>query len=243
MNIHNVTDLVEDSIRLLDEWDEPGFGDDDFCADVRTLFDFQRQYSTSVTYFRVMNVLVRRGYFLEVPLEDHPDWEDHSDVLEDFEPDSISPVFERPAEEWDEQENPVVAYARDTDLYVRAGTELAERLVESGAVEKDEAELPEAAPLMKAVADTCEAAVAQKDEDTLLLWYTNLSFHFALHGDADTDAQLQELKADADLGRIRELVGRFDDLEMKLGHPECPAEAPPYPIRQKHPVLKWWYEG
>lgn len=238
MNIHHVTDLIEDSIRHLDV-----YLDDDaaFCADVRTLYDFQDRYSTRSTYFRVMPMLVRRGYFVGIPLKDHPDWETYRDELEGLEADGVSPLLEDPGADWDEASNPVVGYVQDDQLFVEAGTDFAERLVEAGAISDDEADAPEAAELTAAVDDACRAALAEDDEDTLLLWYTNLSFHFVMADDVSDDDLLERLQSDSHLRGLREMVAEFDDLEMKLGHPDCPAEMPPYPLRQQHPVLKWWY--
>jgi hypothetical protein len=242
MKPRDVNDLVEQSIRYLDE----GVDDDRlFCAHARRLYDFQDSYSTDVTYFRVMPLLVERGVFLKVPREDHPDF-DEADALSEEPMDAVAPVLESPDDAWDEQANPVVGYLGDGDIYTRADSSLAERLVETGAVEADRAGLPDPSPLFGAVRQVCEAARASSDEeadDTILLWYTNLSFHVALEGGAEMDKTVESLKEDGDLQALRSMVAQVvgGDLEMALGHPDCPAEAPPHALRQKHPVLQWWY--
>jgi hypothetical protein len=242
MKPREVNDLVEQSIRYLDEAVED---DRLFCAHARRLYDFQDGYSTDVTYFRVMPLLVERGFFLKVPREDHPDFEG-SEALSQQPMDAVAPVLESPDDDWDEQANPVVGYLGDGEIYTRADSSLAERLVETGAVEADQAGLPDPSPLFGAVRQVCDAARASSDEgadDTILLWYTNLSFHVALEGGAEMDETVESLKEDGDLQALRAMVAEVTDgdIEMALGHPDCPAEAPPYPLRQKHPVLQWWY--
>ena len=242
MKPREVNNLVEQSIRYLDE-----SVDDDrlFRAHARRLYDFQDNYSTDVTYFRVMPVLVERGFFLKVPREDHPDFGE-SDALAKEPMDAVAPVLESPDDDWDEQTNPVVGYLGDGDIYTRADSSLAERLAGAGAVEPGQVGLPDPAPLFGAVRQVCEAARVSSDEgadDTILLWYTNLSFHVALEGGGEMDETVESLKDDDDLEALREIVVEAvdGDLEMALGHPDCPAEAPPYPLVQKHPVLEWWY--
>ena len=242
MKPREVNDLIEQSIRLLDE-----SVDDDrlFCAHARRLYDFQDRYSTDVTYFRVMPVLVERGFFVKIPREDHPDFEG-SEALSQQPMDAVAPVLESPDDDWDEATNPVVGYLGDEEVYTRADSTLAERLVEAGSIEAEAVGLPEPAPLFGTVRQVCEAARATSEDradDTILLWYANLSFDVAMEGGGEMDETVESLKDDDDLQALRALVAQVadGDLEMALGHPDCPAEAPPYALRQKHPVLEWWY--
>ncbi|MFJ5774616.1 hypothetical protein [Streptomyces sp. NPDC093094] len=85
MSMHEVEDLVTDSIRLLDRHaaaDDPRVRDR-FAA----LYGFQDGYDCSFTHFRVMDILLRRRYTYRFPLDHHPDHAERSayfDALTDF---------------------------------------------------------------------------------------------------------------------------------------------------------------
>ncbi|MFB6372414.1 MAG: hypothetical protein ABEN55_04760, partial [Bradymonadaceae bacterium] len=99
--------MVEDSLRRLDE---AGGADETFRAIARRLYTFEDAYESRATYFRMMDVLERRGYFVVVPVPDHPRYEAHREHFDSIDPGSISPVFREPSGEWDEEENPVVGF-------------------------------------------------------------------------------------------------------------------------------------
>lgn len=236
MQITNASDLVEDSLEILDGAERT---DAEFQSAAGALYAFESNYESTATYFRSMEILERRGYFATLPLEDHPDSEE-IDISEDS---SVSPVLREPAEEWNEGENPVVGYAAEGTLYVEKGGELWERLCDEGVLDSEDATAPEEVSLYRAVAQIVESADAQGELDLVLRWYVVLGFHIAFHaGDEEAERELLErLQADADIGRIRAVVEGIDGLEMKLHHPERNLDPPPAALRKSHPVLKWWY--
>ena len=238
MNIPDASDLVEDSLRLYDEAD---VSDADFQAVARQLYDFESHYRSRATFFRLMDVLTRRGYFLVVPVPDHPRYEEEHEPFDSLDPGSVSPILREPGKSWDEETNPVVAYAKADDLHVERGSELFEELVDAEVLTGDEATVPDEISLYAAVAEVCEAA--DGDLDLVLRWYAALGFHLGMESGEDEDVLLEELQHDSDVARIREIVGGIDDLEMKLAHPSRDEiDVPPPPLREAHPVLKWWFE-
>jgi len=240
MQVPDAADLVEDSVRVLDE---APLTDAEFWGDVERLYDFHDEYETRPTYFRVMELLERRGYFLTVPLKDHPGYEEHREAFEAFDPASVSPVLRRPGADWSEEDNPVVGYAADGELYVARGGELWEELVGAGRLEGDEAEPPQERSLPRAVRDVVEAADRGDEPDSMLRWYVTLGFHLGFRAaEGEEEELVEELRADADLTWIRERVGAVENLEFELAHPERGLEVPPPALREAHAVLSWWYE-
>ncbi|HWS32280.1 MAG TPA: hypothetical protein VN408_06000, partial [Actinoplanes sp.] len=72
MSMHEIEDLVQVSIELLDRDLPPGHERirDWFTA----LFGFQFDYDCSYTQHRVEEILVRRGHTLRLPITEHPDY-------------------------------------------------------------------------------------------------------------------------------------------------------------------------
>ena len=237
MNSAKVTDLVEDSLRLLDE---AGVSDADFQTAARTLYGFQSTYQTRATYFRLMDVLERRGYFATVPVEEHPEWEEYRDEFDAAGPESIAPVFHDPSADWDADQNPVVAYLEDDTLYVQAGTELWEALVAASAIEQVEFDAEK--DIFWAVARVCREAESHGETDLILGWYATLGFHLGMESGADEDTLLARLKSDPNVQQIRQTVAQIDNLELEIMHPERNLDVPPPPLRKAHPVLGWWFD-
>lgn len=239
MSMPNVSDLVENSLERIDQT----VGDDaDFWGAAARLYEFEQQYSERPTYFRLMDLLERRGYFLTVPVSDHPDYEEHRETLERDEPTSVTPILRDPGSSWDEETNPVVAYRRDGDLYVERGGELWEALVDAGTLAGEEAQPPADTSLHEAVARVVDAAAEEGDEQLMSKWYAALGFYLAMEAGEDDAEFLERLRDDEALKRIRERVDRVDDLELTLGHPDVEVDLPPPPVRDAHPVLNWWYD-
>ncbi|MEU0986100.1 hypothetical protein [Streptomyces sp. NPDC005953] len=80
MSLHDIEDLVADSVRLLDVHTEPG---DPRVRDwFAMLYDFQNGYDCSFTHFRVMDALLRRGYTYRFPIDRHPDYGERATYLD-----------------------------------------------------------------------------------------------------------------------------------------------------------------
>lgn len=234
MNSAKVTDVVEDSLRVLDE---AGVSDADFRAAARALYGFQSNYQTRATYFRLMDVLERRGYFTKVPVDQHPRWEDYQQALETS-PESVAPLLRDPSKEWDADQNPVMGYVENDTLYAEVGTPLWDELAEAGAIDADSVDADPAKDLFWAVARVCQ----QADTDLILRWYATLGFHLGMESGADEDALLERLKSDPNVQQIRQAVAQIDNLELEIMHPERNLDVPPPPLRKAHPVLGWWFD-
>jgi hypothetical protein len=240
MDVPDAADLVEDSIRALDEAE---LTDAAFHGDVAALYDFQSQYESRPTYFRIMEVLERRGYFVTIPLESHPDYDESTEALQECDTASVSPVLRRPGGAWSEEQNPVVGYEVDGAIYIERWAELWERCVEAGIVEGVEAEPPEERSLFRAVRDILEVTDRGRDVDLMLRWYVAVGFDLGFRvDDADEEgAALEELRRNPHLEAIREQIGEVEDLELKLAHPDRGLEVPPPALREAHELLSWWY--
>ncbi len=238
--MQDVDDLVEDSLTMLDDEE---IESELFRSVAARLYDFQSHYETTPTYFRLMETLLEHDYFLELPLEAHPDYEAHADDFDDHEAGRVVPIFRDPGADWDADDNPVAGYLCNDQLYVEVGSPLCQRIVGSGEIA--EATLPaiEDIPFYRAVSTVCRMADRQGNDELLLRWYTTLGFHLAMNVERDSQALLDELRGDSDVQRLREIAGTIDDFEMRVAHPEVEAEAPPPELRQAHPVLQWWYEA
>ncbi|MFF6980011.1 hypothetical protein ACFZAV_20225 [Streptomyces sp. NPDC008343] len=80
MSDHWVEDLVEQSIRLLDSRHPV---DDRRVRDwIGVLYRVQDQYDCSFTHFRVMDILLRRGFTFRFPRVEHPDYGERGETLD-----------------------------------------------------------------------------------------------------------------------------------------------------------------
>jgi hypothetical protein len=237
--MQHVDDLVEDSLELLDDEEVES---ELFRSVATRLYDFQSHYEATPTYFRMMETHLEHDYFLELPLEAHPAYEAHADDFESRDAGRVSPVFREPGRDWDREENPVVGYICNDQLYVEVGSSLWESIVEAGDVTGDDAEPIEPMSLHGAIATVCRIASRRGDDELPLRWFASLGFHLVQNVDLDDDALLEQLQSDDDVGTIRDVVGAIDNLEMRLAHPDTDAEAPPPELRRAHPVLEWWYD-
>jgi hypothetical protein len=239
MKITNAADIVEDSLRLLDE---VSVDDQTFRSVARQLYEFSGHYESRATFFRMMDVLVDRGYFVVVPVEKHPGYEEYREALESPGRESVSPVFRDPSGEGDEETNPVVGYETDGELYVERGGELFDELVEAEVLGGEEAAPPGEETLFGAVAAVCEEAEQSGEMDLVLRWYATLGFHLGMQAGDEEDAWLEAIDEDPGAARIREIVAQVDDLELELANPKRGLDLPPKPLREAHPVLGRWFD-
>ncbi|MGW4532181.1 hypothetical protein ACWEOI_14645 [Nocardia sp. NPDC004340] len=72
MSMHEIEDLVERSVRVLDAR-HPG-ADRRVRDWIGELYSFQGGYDCSFTQFRVMEILLGRGYCFRFGIEEHPDY-------------------------------------------------------------------------------------------------------------------------------------------------------------------------
>ncbi|MDX2823845.1 hypothetical protein PV416_22780 [Streptomyces ipomoeae] len=80
MSDHWVEDLVEHSIRLLDSHHP---ADDRRVRNwIGVLYRVQDQCDCSFTHFRVMDILLRRGFTFRFPPDEHPDYRERKETFD-----------------------------------------------------------------------------------------------------------------------------------------------------------------
>src|SRR5215471_1039377 len=79
MSQHEIEDLLEESIRLLDRIE--GL---DHRSMFKRLYDLEASpcFDIAFTHFRVMDILLKRRFAYRMALEDHPDYAQFKDALE-----------------------------------------------------------------------------------------------------------------------------------------------------------------
>ncbi|MGV9310572.1 hypothetical protein ACWDR0_00050 [Streptomyces sp. NPDC003691] len=170
MSMHEIEDLVADSVRVLNGLAGP---DDPRVRDwFAVLYGFQNDYDCSFTHFRVMDILLRRRYTYRFPLERHPDHaarRAYFDGLTEFTGlrtfDEEAPDFEG-YESWLED-----GYAEPPYFYCDAGTALWRRLADAGELRGPDALPPRRTPLIDVVREIAVAAERQGDRDLIAMWY------------------------------------------------------------------------
>ncbi|WP_157978279.1 MULTISPECIES: hypothetical protein [Nocardia] len=163
MSVHMIEDLIEGSIRLLDKHFP---AEDRRVRDrISALYRFQDIFDCSFTHFRVMEVLLKRGFTYRVPLTDHPEYprrQTYFDALTEFT--ALAPIEDdEDPSGWLDQ-----GYVDPPHLYCDAGTTLWTRLVESGRIP---AEPAQRIPLVDVVRDVVTAAETDGDVELIALWH------------------------------------------------------------------------
>ncbi len=243
-----VSDLVESSLELVDR--AGGVSDGVFREVAAALYGLEARYHHTSTVFRLREMLVRRGFLVEVPLEAHPEYDDVGESLEAAsrrDPSAPTPVLADPSSDWDSEDNPVVGYVIDETLVVEIGSDLWRDLREAGELE----DASEVAPpedesfdvLVDAVERVVEVAADAGEIDVLLGWYAALGYHLAQDAGEAAIEEPAELMEDERLERVRSHASEVDDLGMKMADPSAPWDMPPKALREAHPFLGWWYEG
>ncbi|ANZ41369.1 hypothetical protein BBK82_40830 [Lentzea guizhouensis] len=231
MSEHLIEDLVADSVVVLDG--HAGEGDPRVRDWFAALYDFESGHDCSFTRFRVMDVLLRRGYTYRFPLDRHPDHSarpDHFAARTEFtalrEFDEDAPGFAG-YDSWLQD-----GYVDPPWLYCDAGTDLWHRMVTAGDLTG-----PAAAPLrrtrlVEVVREIAVAAEEHQDRELIGLWY---AFGCeALIGTALDVAELAEMPAVQDL---RAIVRRTDALPAAQESPcGCPIEA-----AADEDLEAWWW--
>ena len=74
MSIHEIDGLVEDSVHLVAKSSmTPGIKRDFLF----NLYRFQAMFDTGYTHFRVIHTLLDLKFMYRIPIEKHPDYEEH----------------------------------------------------------------------------------------------------------------------------------------------------------------------
>lgn len=230
---HVLDDLVWDSVRLLDAHHP---ADDDRVRDwVARLYGFQQRHDGSVTYFRDIDVLLRRRFVYRFPLEQHPDHAQLRDYFESLTGFTTLRVLDEDAEDFDGYGTQLEdGYVDPPLLYCDAGTALWRRMVEAGRLSGPDAVAPRPVTLVDAVVAVAEAAEQAGDRMVVALWYT-LGSDLLMDG----SPTLEDLRADPAVRRLRQIVRRTDALAVPLprGHRPTDAEV----AAMDDPAGSWWY--
>ncbi|WP_331772789.1 hypothetical protein OG948_55955 (plasmid) [Embleya sp. NBC_00888] len=121
MSEHLVEDLVADSVRVLDGHAEAG---DPRVRDwFAVLYDFESRHDCSFTRFRVMDILLRRGYTYRFPVDRHPEYAERSAYFDAPTEFTELRTFDEDAPDFDGYESWLVdGYIAPPFLYCDAGT-------------------------------------------------------------------------------------------------------------------------
>lgn len=236
MSEHLIEDLVADSILVLDGHAEAG---DPRVRDwFAVLYGFESGFDCSFTRFRVMDVLLRRGYTYRFPVDRHPDHAErpaYFDALSEFTGlrtfDEDAPEFAG-YESWLED-----GYVEPPFLYCDTGTELWRRMVAAGELHGPDAAPPRRAPLIEAVREIAVAAEKQRDRELIGLWY-GFGCDTLLGGPAGCPYDIDELAGMPAVQDLRAVVRRTDALPFAHGSPY----AVPVEFTDDQDLEAWWWQ-
>ena len=238
MSQHEIEDLLEESIRLLDRIE--GL---DHRSMFKRLYDLEASpcFDIAFTHFRVMDILLKRRFYYRMALEDHPDYAQFKDALEGIRKEDFSPIARDPSAE-DDSDNPVVACWSKGQLYCEAGSELWTKLSELGRLSGADREAPQPIDFVD-IADTVVSfAVAEGNKELTAGWYAALPILLLFESPPEQSALGPD---DAALQRIRDAVVKSEAYKIKgdgcLAYPardEDWGDLEPDGVR----FLQWWYE-
>ncbi|NEB03552.1 hypothetical protein [Streptomyces sp. SID13726] len=236
MSDHQIEDLIADSIRLLDSHAEAG----DPCVRgwYAALYHFQSGFDCSFTHFRVMDILLRRGYTYRFPVSLHPDYAERSayfDALTEFTGlrafDEDAPDF-KGYESWLED-----GYVEPPFLYCDVGTELWRRMATVGTLQGPDAVEPRRPQLIEVVREIAVAAEKEQDRELIGTWY-GLGCETLLGGPAGCPFDVSELADMPAVQDLRAVVRRTDALPVAQRSPY----AVPVQFADRDDLETWWWE-
>jgi hypothetical protein len=243
MSMHEIEDLVDDSIGMLDTR-RPA--DDDRVRDwIAVLYRFQSRFDCSFTQFRAMDILLRRRYTYRFPLDQHPDYarrREYFDSLDDFtalRADEESSSAGDPSDEDDVDDGSdwlEDGYVQPPHLYCDAGTALWRRMVDAGHLSGPDATPPRRAALIAVVAAVAAIAEADGDREAIAMWY-NFGPGLLLEDDDSQPYTVEQVRSIDAVRELREIVERTDALSVELAYDYRPtAEAV-----AADPLDSWWW--
>ncbi|MFD5552958.1 hypothetical protein ACFWIA_03860 [Streptomyces sp. NPDC127068] len=236
MSVHEIEDLVADSVRVLDRHASPG--DPRVRSWFATLYRFQSGYDCSFTHFRVRDALLRRGYAYRFPVEQHPDHAarpERFDALTGFTGlrtfDEDAPDFAG-YDSWLED-----GYVDPPFLYCDAGTALWRRMVAAGALRGADAVPPARTPLIEVVREVAVAAEEVREHALIATWYA-FGCAALLGGPAGCPYDVTELPELPAVRDLRAMVRRTDTLPLARRSPF----AVPVEFAEEHDLEAWWWQ-
>jgi hypothetical protein len=214
MSMHEFEDLVEQSIRLLATTERPI---EELRSRYATLYDFQNEWDTGYTHFRVIDLLLAAHFVYRVPFADYPHQAEGTSVKDGW--------IELPGHDQ-------ATYCKAQLLYIDAGSPAWTCLVEAGRLRGVDAIAPSKIDLFELALDLCLLAEQQEQRSLVGMWYRLL----AAHAVVNELEGVQELVA---LIELRALVKRTGALaiEMEYGCLRTPTEE----NQAEMPLLHWWF--
>jgi hypothetical protein len=169
--MHEFEDLVEESVRCLDECDARHL---DHRTLFKHLYDFQSQWDTGYTHFRVIEILLARRFVYRYPLDTHPDFARFGSKLVEarqrLRGDDTGWIRMHPGEPWNAASNPTMAYVRGKEMYFDAGSRLWEKFVALGKLSGADAERPREMAMDDVAATVVREAARQSKRGLIQDW-------------------------------------------------------------------------
>ena len=211
MSMHEFEALVEQSVRVLDKCDANKKLNTRSCF--HTLYSFQGMFDTGMTYFRVMDILIKHKFFYEISAGDLPNYEDHKPHFEKLNGDNIESIYNNPDRDWHFTENPVVAYWRNHKVYVPSYSTIIEGLIKRGVLPATESTAPERLDLFEVASLIAEEAESQKHIELIAYWYLLIPNFVFMQEDS-----IEALPANKHLLSLKDIAKRSGADKLDLGY-------------------------
>ncbi|MCM2389730.1 hypothetical protein [Streptomyces albipurpureus] len=236
MSMHEIEDLVADSVRVLDAHTA---SDDPRVRDwFAVLYDFQRGYDCSFTHFRVMDVLLRRGYTYRFPVDRHPDYAERPEYFDALAEFTGLRTFDEEALDFEGYDSWLEdGYVEPPFLYCDAGTDLWRRMVVAGELRGPDAAPPRPTRLIEVAYEVAAAAEMEQDRELIGMWYA-FGCETLLGGPAGCPFDVAELAEMPAVRDLRAVVRRTDALPIAQRSPY----AVPVEFADHYDLETWWWE-
>lgn len=226
MSMHAIEDLVEASIRLLHS--AAPVGDRQVRDRIAALYDYQSTYDCSFTHFRVMDVLLGRGFTHRFDLHQHPEYPSRTkffDELTDFT--ALAEIDDdEPSAAWLDQ-----GCIDPPHLYCDAGTTLWHTMIEAGLITGIDTEPLRPVPLADVVHEVAVAAEQTGDTETIAMWHALGWTGLCENTWVDHPEELPAINA------IREIAIRTGATTFDLPN----GYRPPPEFYKDDPIECWWF--
>ncbi|ACZ86764.1 hypothetical protein [Streptosporangium roseum] len=208
MSMHEFEDLVADSIRALDaHYPDP---DPRVRGWVVALFRFQGGFDCSFTHFRVMDILLRRGFTYRFPVDQHPDHAGRREYFDGLEGFTALRVFDEDDDDFDGYATWLEdGYVDPPYVYCDAGTDLWRRMSDEGRLTGEDAVAPRRVSLVETVAAVARAAEDLSDHGLIADWYA-LGPHMLLN----TLVSLEDLQTLPGVSELRSIAHRTGGVSL-----------------------------
>lgn len=176
MGMHEIEDAVEHSIALLSKTERLDKKDL-----IHTLYQYQCNYDTGYTHFRIIEILLRERFVYQLPLHEHPDYVSLKEDLDKFNSQKSGWIYLHPQQKVSAK-NPSVAYWNSPFMYVDAGSILWEKLVSTGKLTGLDSIKPKDLGLLYTANEIIKQALKSEVSSLPLIawWYALVPMDFAM---------------------------------------------------------------